>query len=246
MSGKGGYSPVVFYIFVVIGAFLLGILIFNTLIVPSLVGRRDVVIVPDLKNLSINEAKEKCREYKLNVVVVGHRYSDEVPADYIIEQDPEPQEGLKKGRAIKVIVSSGVEMEVVPDLRNSSLRKAEIVLKSVGLKKGRVVNVFTHEKITNVVIGTSPPHGARVSRGHPVDLLVLIGGKPREYIMPNLVGMDLPFAKDWLSKKGFQISRVITKIRNDKFPNTILDQNPKPGGMIEEGGSIELVVSAVE
>lgn len=246
MSAKGGYNPLIFYAIIIIVVFLLGVLIFNTLIIPSLVGRRDIVIVPDLKNISLNQAKERCKEYKLNVVVVGHRYSNEIPVDYIIEQDPEPQEGLKKGRAIKVIVSSGVEMEVVPDLRNSSLRKAEMVLKSVGLSKGRVANVFTHEKITNRVIGTFPPHGEHVSQGSPVDLLILVGNKPREYAMPNLIGMDLPFVKDWLSNKGFQISRVVTKTRNDKFPNTILDQNPKPGGIIEEGGSIELVVSAVE
>jgi len=221
-------------------------IIFNSIIAPSLTGRRDIVIVPDLRGISLNQAKSMCDKSGLNVVVVGRRFSDELPESFVIEQDPLPQEGLKEGRAIKVVVSKGPRMETVPDLRNVTLREAELSLKSAGLNVGRVSRVFTHEDISNRVLETFPVHGSRVMKGGAVDILLLVGNKPRKYIMPDLVGMDLPFVRGLLEKKGFTISRVITEIRNDEYPNKILSQTPKPGEIIEEGGSIEIVVSAVE
>jgi len=240
------YHPLVFYIFIIIGAFLLGMIIFNSIIAPYLTGRRDIVIVPDLSGLSLSQAKSVCGKSGLNVVVVGRRYSDELPEEYIMEQDPSPQEGLKEGRAIKVVVSMGPRMEVVPDLRNATLREAELSLKGAGLNVGRVSRVFTNGDFSNRVLETYPAHGSRVMKGGVVDILLLVGNKPRKFMMPDLVGMDLPFAREMLEKKGFTISRVVTELRKDEYPDKILSQSPKPGEIIEEGGSIEIVVSAVE
>ena len=44
---KSRYRSVVTYRFLVLAAFLGGVLIFNYLIMPSLVGRRDIVIIPE-------------------------------------------------------------------------------------------------------------------------------------------------------------------------------------------------------
>ncbi|MCK4235696.1 MAG: PASTA domain-containing protein [Candidatus Krumholzibacteria bacterium] len=245
-SGKRIYHPVIFYAAVIVGAFLLGILIFNKLIIPGLVGRGDVVIVPDLKGMSVKIAEEKCRDSGLVVTVVGNRNSTEVPEGYVIEQDPGPADGLKKGRAIRLVVSAGCRMEVIPELRNRSLRQAELLLESSGLKRGRVVRVFSHEEGQNCVFSTSPPVGSTVPRASRVDILLSMRGEPRKYLMPDLIGMDLPFVKAGLDKIGFSITRVVSRRVADKFPNTILSQSPESGSCIKEGGTIELVVSTVE
>lgn len=240
------YHPLVFYIFVIIGAFLLGIIIFNAIIAPALTGRRDIVIVPDIRGISLNQANSVCRKSGLNIVVIGKRFSDELPEGFIVEQDPLPQEGLKEGRAIKVVVSKGPKMEIVPDLRNVTLREAELSLKSAGLNMGRISRIFAHEDFSNQVLETFPTHGSHVMKGGVVDILLLVGNKPRRFLMPNLVGMDLPFVRELLQKRGFTISRIVTELRNDEYPNKILSQRPGPGEIIEEGGAIEFVVSTVK
>ena len=238
--------PLFFYAVIVIAAFFVGIVIFNSVILPGLVGRGDVVIVPDLSGLSLGLAEERCGDAGLSIMVVGNRYSDDVPEGYVIHQDPSPDEGLKGGRTIRVVVSSGCKMEGVPDLVNRSLRQAELLLESARLRRGRVARVFDHREGENLVVSTSPPAGAEIPRSSPVDILLAMRGEPREYLMPDLVGMDLPFVKDRLERMGFQVSRIVTRREGDKFPNTILSQNPDPGHTIKEGGTIELVVSTVE
>ena len=187
--------PVLLYAVIIIVAFFGGVLLFNSVILPELVGRGDVVIVPDLGGLSLGLAEERCGEAGLSVMVVGNRYSDDVPEGYVIHQDPSPDEGLKGGRTIRVVVSSGCKMEVVPDLVNRSLRQAELLLESARLRRGRVARIFHHEEGDNLVLSTSPAPGAEVPRSSAVDILLAMRGEPLEYLMPDLVGMDLPFVK---------------------------------------------------
>lgn len=238
--------PVLLYATIIIVAFFGGVAIFNSIILPGLVGRGDVVIVPDLKGLSLGLAEERCGDAGLSVMVMGNRYSDDVPEGYIIHQDPSPDEGLKGGRTIRVVISSGCKMEVVPDLVNRSLRQAELLLESARLSRGRVARIFDNEEGENLVVSTSPSPGSEVPRSSSVDILLAMRGEPREYLMPDLVGMDLPFVKDRLERMGFQVSRVVTRREGDKFPNTILSHDPPAGSMIKEGGAIELVVSTVD
>ncbi len=238
--------PFAFYAVLVIGAFFVGVLIFNSIILPGLVGRRDIAIVPDLGGLSRKQAEDRCSDAGLNLIVIGNRYSDDVPEGYIIEQDPTPDERLKGGRAIRVVLSSGHRMETVPDLIDKSLRQAELLIESAGLRKGRVVRVFDHESGQNLIISTSPAPGTEVPRSSPVDILLAVRGEPREYLMPDLVGMDLPFVKARLERMGFQVSRVVSRRDETRFPNTILSHDPPAGSLIKEGGAIELVISTVE
>ena len=244
--GGGKIHPFVFYAVMVIVAFFVGVVIFNSILLPSLVGRRDITIVPDLGGLSSKLAEDRCAEAGLNLIVIGNRYSDDVPEGYIIDQDPTPDERLKGGRAIRVVLSSGHRMEVVPDLVDKSIRQAELLIESAGLRKGRVARVFDHEGDQNLVISTSPAPGTEVTRSSAVDILLAMRGEPREYLMPDLVGMDLPFVKARLKRMGFQISRVVSRRDETRFPNTILSHDPPAGSLIKEGGAIELVISTVE
>ena len=79
-----------------------------------------------------------------------------------------------------------------------------------------------------------------------VHILLAMQAEPRKFIMPDLVGLDLPFVKDRLEGMGFEVARVVSRRMEEKFPNTILAQNPEAGSCIREGGTIELVVSTVE
>ena len=145
-----------------------------------------------------------------------------------------------------MFVSSGRKMEWVPQLAGTTLRQAEILIQDAGLRVGRIVRVFSHVEGENEVIASTPPPGATIAHGSSIDLLLSMCGEPRTLIMPDLVGMDLPFVKERLDRLGISITRIVNRRMSDKFPNTILEQSPKPGSPIKEGESIELVVSTVE
>ncbi len=234
------------YVALVVAAFALGFLIFDFIVIPAITGKREVVRAPMLEGLSLKQAESICRRQKLELVIAGRRNSEEVPADYIIAQIPRHGASLKAGRAIKVIVSEGRRIETVPDLQGKSQREAELLLESMGLVPGRTVEITLGGSGQPRIVASSPSAGARVPRGTSVDLLVGVRGASRSYMMPNLVGRDFPFSKEQLEKMGFNVVHRTERRREGVFPNTIVFQKPLAGSRIEEGETIELVVSATD
>ncbi len=245
-EGKKGYHPFLIYIAAVAGIFILGMAVFNFVILPILTGRGDIVIVPELKGVSLEAAEEACREAGLNLMVTGERYSENAPSGYVLDQDPSPGEGLKGRRTVKVITSSGMQMEEVPDLTGRSLREAELGLESARLRRGSLSRVFTSETGPNRVAASSPQGGSQSAVGSSVDLLLFMTGEPAVFLMPDLTGKDLLFVRERLERGGFHITRVVSRRDETRFPGTILSQNPPAGYSIKEGGTIELVVSTVD
>lgn len=232
------------YLFLLAAAFALGFMLFNFVVIPAITRRTEVVRAPMLEGLSLKQAQDMCSRQKLELVVAGRRNSDEVPADYIIAQIPRRGASLKAGRTIKVIVSEGKRLEMVPDLRGKSQREAELILESLGLVAGRTLNIIVPGAGQPRVVASSPSAGTRIPRGARVDLLVGVKGDSRSYMMPDLVGKDFPFSRDRLEKMGFNVVYRTTRSVEGTFPNTIVSQKPLPGSKIEEGETIELVVSA--
>jgi beta-lactam-binding protein with PASTA domain len=227
-------------------AFLVGIILFNYVVMPGLVGKRDTVLAPAIEGMSLKQAQEVCGKDRLELSVVGHRNSDEIPEGYITVQDPRKGQALKRGRTISVVVSSGRRMEIVPSFAGRTLREAEVLVESSGLSRGRTVRMFTPGEGQPSVLAMSPSTGSRIPRGAPVDILVAMRGEPKSYLMPNLVGRDFPFVKDRLEKLGFKVVRVVSRHEEKRFPNTILSQVPAAGAKIKEGDTIELAVSTLE
>jgi serine/threonine-protein kinase len=245
-ENKKGYHPFLIYTAVIAGIFILGMAAFNFVILPILTGRGDIVIVPELSGVSLEAAEQACREAGLNLMVTGERYSGSVTAGSVLEQDPSPGEGLKGRRTVKVIMSSGVQMEEVPDLTGRSLREAELDLESARLRRGSLSRVFTSDTGPNRVAASSPQGGEQAAMGSSVDLLLFMTGEPAVFLMPDLTGKDLLFVRERLERGGFHVTRVVSRRDESRFPGTILSQNPPSGYSIKEGGTIELVVSTVD
>ena len=70
-------------------------------------GRAKEVQIPDLSNLTLEQAKEKGTELKIKIEVEEEKYHLEIPEGQIIDQDPKYQDNykIKEGSTIKVIES---------------------------------------------------------------------------------------------------------------------------------------------
>lgn len=247
MSGETrNWRHIARILFIAAAAFVVGVVFFQQVIVPRLIGRADVTIVPDVRGLPLAAAEERCEESGLVCRVSANRFSDEVPEGSVMEQHPGADEQLKAGRTILVVLSSGHRMETVPDLRNMTIRQAELTLESTGLLKGRVLRIFSPEAGENTVLATGPPAGSEAPHGSSVDFLLVMRGEPRRFLMPDLTGKDLTFVRDRLSRLGFDVTRIVTRRDEGRFPGTILGQTPEAGSLIRQGGTIELVVSSID
>jgi beta-lactam-binding protein with PASTA domain len=226
------------------GIFVLGILLFNFVVMPMLTHQRESVIVPDIRNVSEAQARNEVEGLGLNIRVQRSENHPEIPEGFVIEQRPVPNENIKEGRTIEVVLSLGARTQIVPDLKGMSLRQGRILLGRNNLRVGRVARVHTVGGARETVLATTPGGGEVLVEGTTVDVVVAVGGQKQRYLMPDLTGEDLLFIREKLRSMGFRISGVRYESRGDVFPNTVIDQAPRAGSLIREGDSIELVAAS--
>ena len=229
----------------VLGAlFTAGVLVFNFVVMPMLVHQSGAVIVPDLRNDSETQATQTLARLGLKLRVLRSEYSSQIPDGFVISQNPRTNESLKPGRTVTVVTSLGPEMHRVPELKGMSLRQARSLLEQAGLALGRVARVSREGGDREHIVATSPPVGDEVLDGEAVEVVLAVAAGGRTFMMPDLSGQDLLFVREKLEKLGFRVASVRYEPREGVFPNTIVDQRPRPGARIREGESVELVASS--
>jgi eukaryotic-like serine/threonine-protein kinase len=230
---------------VVFGAlFAAGVFAFNYVVMPMLVHQRGAVIVPDLRNTSEAQATQDLARLGLSLRVERSDYDLQVPAGYVVTQAPRANGTLKPGRSVSVVLSLGPRTHRVPELKGMSMRQARSVLEHAGLGLGRVARVARPGLEHEEVVAASPPVGEEAREGEAVDVVLSVPGGGRVYMMPDLSTQDLFFVRQRLERLGFRVSSVRYEAREGVFPNTVVDQRPRPGTRIREGDSIELVAAS--
>ncbi len=151
-------------------AFLIVIGIFLGIWILSAVITESKVEVPNLVNMSTEEAVKVAGERDLGLLVVGQEYDVDIRANYVISQDPEVGVMVNKKTVIRVLESLGPL--TVPNLIGLSLNDAQVVLDSRGFKVGEIVYREVPGYSDNRVVETDPPYGSKLSSGDSVDLVV--------------------------------------------------------------------------
>jgi beta-lactam-binding protein with PASTA domain len=228
------------------GALLLfgaGLFAFNFLIMPRIVHRNTVVLVPDLRGRELADAHAEVSRLGLRLTETHQRAHPSVPRGLILDQTPTPASPIRRGRFVKVVTSSGPPAGQIPELTGLSRRQAEITLQREAFRLGRVLRVRRPEVTVPTVIHQYPPAGTRQNQGQPVALVVAEPTLPPEYRMPDLRGVPLFRARQEVVEAGC-VSASVTYERTHRFPpNTVMDQAPPPGSRIRKGDQVELVAS---
>ncbi|MBI4720048.1 MAG: PASTA domain-containing protein [Chitinivibrionia bacterium] len=231
------------YVLTAAGVFVLGVLIFNYLIMPMVVHRHNTVLIPELAGMSGKQAERELRKLNLECQTVRKEFAEGVPEGYVVSQNPRANESVKEGRTVSIVLSLGPKMQRVPEVVGLPLRQCRMVLGRNHFKVGRIAKKVLVGESPETVVATSPGAGIEVAEGGTVDILISVGGRPRSFMMPDLAGQDLLFVRTVLERKGFRIGAVRYELRQGAYPNTIVGQIPKPGCQIREGDSIELVAA---
>ncbi len=155
-----------------VGASFLGVaLILIALWIISSVLTGSKVEVPNLVNVSVEEAAKIAEEHDLGFQVLGKEYDADVNKDYVISQSPKAGEMVdRETTVIKVLQSLGPL--TVPNLIGLTLEDARNVLEDRGFKVGEIVYREVPGYSDDRVVETDPPYGSKLSAGDPVDLVV--------------------------------------------------------------------------
>jgi beta-lactam-binding protein with PASTA domain len=199
------------------------------------------VSMPNLVGKSSSEAQAIVQGRGLQLKVVDRVYSD-LPLNAVARQSPPEGERMKSSQNAHVVLSLGPPNINTPSLTGESLRVARIQLLQVGLQLGEVTAVSSPAAMSDTILQQTPKPGTRA--GTPrVDLLVAQETSPPAYVMPWLVGTQLPEADRLLNTAGIKLSKT-TYAPSTQWPKgTVIEQMPPQGSKITSESSIEMVVA---
>ena len=227
-----------------VAVFLLSAGLFGLFSLNLAIKRGEKVTVSNVVNKSVVDALDILSERDLELRKTDARNSSVIPENYVLSQDPIPGSVVKEGTSVSVVISLGSRISLVPDLVGKSLREASVDLKRAGLRIGRS-SMMHHQNSEDTVLAQSPPAGQQVERETPVSMLLSLGPRPREYRLPNLVGIPLERAGKLLEALGISVGSITAKVDLTQPQGMILDQDPRPGSLIVEGSSVSLVMTTL-
>jgi serine/threonine-protein kinase len=205
--------------------------------------RSNQVTMPNLVGVSLERAERLAAGLGLEVKVEDRFYNETYAANQIVSQVPAKGTQVKVGQHVHVLVSLGSPTVVVPDLRGSSIRAAQINATQRGLAVGDVVAVHWTGTAPDQVVAQDPPASTAHVRRPVVNLLVSLGDPIPVYVCPHFVGMPLTQARRIIEDSGFKVGQL-TPVPGATGPGgVILTQSPSPGSKISPGASLEFQVA---
>jgi serine/threonine-protein kinase len=219
-----------------VAAFAAGLMVFNSLLMPRLIHGGGEVEVPDLANLTLEQAEQVLTPLGLTLSRAGERFDPAVPRGFILSQDPGSGTPVRGRRRVSVMISLGEEFSSVPELHGESERGAFLLLKSAGLRAGGLTRAPSEDVGDGLVVATDPPAASVLPHDQPVGLLISTGAGEESYVMPQLVGRQISGARRQLEALGF---RVLTPPATPSI-GTIVSQSPPPGSRITRATTITM------
>ncbi len=198
------------------------------------------VEVPEIINLTVDEAYSILSKEDLLLEIIGKRIDDRVSWGRILSQDPIAGSKIRKGRKIKAILSLGSKILSVPSVIGNSERSAKVKISQEGLNIGWLAYVYSNIGETKV-LAQSPSAGTEKLKGGRLNLLLSKGQRKKVYVMEDLVGRDSAFVIPSLESYGLRVG--ILKKRETAFQeDTIISQYPLPGYPISEGDVVNITI----
>lgn len=188
-----------------LAAFVVGFVLFNGWVMPRLIHGTGEVQVPDLANLTLEQAESALKPAGLVLSRAGERFDPGVPRGFVLSQDPPAGTPVRGKRRVLVTVSLGEEFSSVPELFGESRRSATVLLERAGLRVGGITRAPNDEVGQDLIAGSDPPAESVLPRNTPVALLVSTGQGPEEFVMPDYTGREIGGVRRQLEAMGFHV-----------------------------------------
>ena len=202
------------------------------------------VLVPNIVGRAGTEAQALLAQRGLAYGVDRYVPSASVPAGFVVSQDPEPGRQVRQGRKVWATLSTGPELERVPDVVGLSLRDARVLITQRGFVLGTVSEGYAPDRLPNTVIFQEPAAGSELEKGRAIDLIVSRGREPLSSVtLPDFTGMELTRVAQELERLGLKMGATWPEYNSHYPPGTVIDQNPQPGIQLEQGSAVGLVYS---
>ncbi|MFQ6069479.1 MAG: PASTA domain-containing protein [Candidatus Aminicenantales bacterium] len=133
---------------------------------------KEMVTVPELKGITVENSVQVLRETGLLRGSVSHVYSVQFPAGNIIAQQPPPLTKAPRNTPVNVLVSRGVREPkfLMPDLIGMKAETVMAKLKEMNFKVAEVRYTYYPGQEAGIIITQLPPPGFSIQRNSLIAL----------------------------------------------------------------------------
>ncbi|MBL4715799.1 PASTA domain-containing protein [Sphingobacteriaceae bacterium AH-315-L07] len=171
--------------------------------------------VPDVRKMTVAEAEEFLTKSDLRVKILDSNYTVGHMPRTVVDQDPSPDTKVKPNRSIYIIINTSSPPKLkMPELKDVTLRQAESIISSKGLKLGEII--YRPDLAKNVVLeqhykGKVIKPGTMILKGAEIELVIGDGLGTTKVSVPRLIGMSIDEAKKYLHKYFLNIGAIISE-----------------------------------
>ena len=156
------------HIAIICGFFLILILFFFYIYLPSITNHGETITVPDLEGMSMEALDDFIVKRKLRYEVSDSSYSSSYPPLTVLSHFPAAGAYVKVNRKIYLTINSFIPPATkMPDLIDRSLRNAELELRSYELERGKIIlkpSPFENAVLEQLYQGDSIKPGTKIPK----------------------------------------------------------------------------------
>ncbi len=197
------------------------------------------VEVPDVTGKTVVEAQNILTQAKLRYNI-DEEYNAKVPPGTVINQNPGAKRLVKEGRKILLVVSKGVELGDVPNLKGKRLTEAKAILKASRFELGQVSYKYVSGAPEETILEQSVAAPAKLPIG--TKLAVVINIKSNQVVLPDLVGLSSSSVKNKLNDLGLVLGKVSAVVSKEP-DNTVISMNPAAKEVVNVGTVVDITIS---
>ena len=198
--------------------------------------------VPDVANMTLNEAIDKVEEVGFIAGNETEESSEEIEEGKVIRTIPENGKIREEGTEIDFIISSGKELVSLPDYEGRDINEVRELLDEQNFKSIETVEEFSQEPIGTII--SQEPSGDSELIPDETDLVFVVSkGKELFSVIDLTKQYNEKTLNDYAKSSGFNIRIVKEEFSADVPEGFVISQKPVAGTRLEPGSSIDIVLS---
>ena len=223
------------------------VILFEYIIMPMYTRHNTGQYLMDVQGKTLEEAIAMIEAEDFRAILSDTMYTNKVAEGIVVDQYPKPNMKVKRGRTVRLKISTSEKLVSIPNLIGQSLRSAELILQQASLLIDTVYFEYNPEFPKGTIAWQYPKANDTMKKGFGIQVTVSKGLPPDYfYQVPNVIGLSLNQAKEYLAKARLKVGKISYHEDQDLVPYTVLDQSISEGTVLDRPMNINLVVSVLD
>lgn len=201
------------------------------------------VVIPDVKGLEYEEARDDLEELKLKVdrELV---HSEELKEGLVVKSEPKADNIIKEKSVITLFVSEGEEPQEFENYVGQEFLQVEKTLQNAGFSDV-IKYEKTSEKPKGQIINQIQPKPKKEVIPSETTVIFEVSQGPEIIVLDDFIGRNKDVFIGYAKKHNLK-TEITEEYSDTVDSNYIIKQNPSPGTNLEVGSTVSVIVSKGE